>query len=47
MAQIMHMFISACLWELTWHLYLKKLPAMQEKIQSMEPFFERILNKLF
>lgn len=47
MTQTMHTLISFCLWQLTWHLYLKRLPAMQEKIESLSPFFEKILDKLF
>lgn len=35
MAQWMHTLIASVLWQLTWHLFLKKLPPMEEEINRM------------
>ena len=39
MSQWIHTFIAIILFNITWHVFLKKLPAMKELTQSWQTYF--------
>lgn len=44
MTQLIHVMIAVILFNITFHLVLKKNPFMQEKIQSMVPTFLKYMG---
>lgn len=47
MTQFAHYIIAFLLYQITWHLFLKRLPRMQDYIKSLESRMGGFLDSFF